>query len=94
MKENLHGNIRVTAPTINELTLPRQLSVETSYTKFHENPTNRIGADIRSRTDGLALRTRRFFFFTENAQKAVSLFGLGEKKTLFFFGNPVEHKNM
>ena len=52
MKQNIHSIITVTVPVINELTLPRQLSVQTSCTKFEENPTNRIGADTRSQTDG------------------------------------------
>jgi hypothetical protein len=74
IKKNSDGNITVTVLVINVLTLPRLLSVETSCTKFHENSTNRIGADTTSQTDGRACCTHKALLFLHKECLKGSLF--------------------
>lgn len=44
------------------LSTARQLFVKNVYTEFHENLTNGVDADTRSRTKGHGLQIRRSFF--------------------------------
>ena len=86
MKQNLNGKITVTVPIINEPTLPRQLFVETSCTKCHENPTNRIGADTWSQTEGRACSTHKALLFHHKERLKVTLFiRFREIKSIFFW---------
>jgi hypothetical protein len=49
----------VTAPIFTKLQLIRPIFMKTSYTEFHENPTNGIAADTMSQTDGSDVHIRR-----------------------------------
>jgi len=48
---------------------PRQLFVKNAYKEFHENPTNGVVADTRSRTEGHGLQIRRSFFTSKRNLK-------------------------
>jgi hypothetical protein len=65
--------------------LLRQLSVQTSCAKFHANPTNLMGVDTRSLTDGRAYSAHKALFLLHKERlKAGLLIRLREINSFFW----------